>query len=169
MEKLQFDDWAKDRFEHFPSKKGEFYIRYPYNVSEVDTLPKLPLNEVVDEYLDYFQSQGKIGENVTDLQLNELKKRIWFFDEEIVAELDTGEVSHFHAVGNLMNTNICELYGTINIPTNPNKEYEGSLMNIHPQILEVLTAWWVNALPLFNFDTGSEEDFWECFVNINEL
>ena len=85
-EKIDFDDWVTAH-----GRTGD-------------------INVLINEYLDYFKSKDMVWVPGEDLMLDELMEVVDFFTEEFIAELDTGEGSHFQMVGNLMNHNILQPY-----------------------------------------------------------
>ena len=101
-------------------------------------------------------------EDLDETGLNEI---IFSIDEEILSELATGEAPQCMIVGNLLYHNICEFYGSTNIPTNPEGDFDGSLLNIHPGIYKPLKEWFDFYSPFMLWELDSSpEDFWDCFV-----
>ena len=170
MKKLDFDDWILEHYEEDEDRPG-IYFNDPYVVDEYNNVKEHTIDKVVNHYLEYYAKEGKITWGVDrilqeeDINEEELTEVVFAIDEIVLSELATGEAPQCMIIGNLLYHNICEFYNSTNIPTNPEGDFDGSLLNMHPAIYEVLREWleFYSPFMIWDLNTGAE-DFWECFV-----
>jgi len=167
MEKIDFDEWILEHYEEDKNRTGYFF-NIPYIIDEYDRIKEYTTDEIINHYLEYYTKAGKITWNrdkvLGKIDEDAVTQIIFGIDEIILGELDTGESPQPMLVGNILFHNICEFFNSTNIPINPEGDFDGALLNIHPIIYETLKEWLGFYHPFMNWKDCNIEDFWECFV-----